>query len=187
VKAKLTVPQGKGKSPLKTFNDILKNSPDRLKAGTDASGIAEGQSIRQDLIWNLERAISTSASLAWCPNVAARRTDGPPWACVGCTAGEELVSVALDSSGTGVDALRLETGIGMRRPLLAFKKFHMCANCAHGSMMSAFLCKSAETTQAMVGFYRVTNQGPARGPQRASSIASRYDRQNAQLIPARGP
>jgi hypothetical protein len=47
----------KDKSPWHAYNNVVPDSPHRLEGGTDASGIADGQTIRQNLIWNLEKAI----------------------------------------------------------------------------------------------------------------------------------
>jgi hypothetical protein len=47
----------KNKSPFHAYNSVAPDSPHRLASGTDGSGISDGQSIRQDLIWNLEKAI----------------------------------------------------------------------------------------------------------------------------------
>jgi hypothetical protein len=47
----------KNKSPFHAYNNIVPDSPHRLASGTDGSGISDGQTIRQDLIWNLEKAI----------------------------------------------------------------------------------------------------------------------------------
>jgi hypothetical protein len=47
----------KNKSPFHAYNSVVPDSPHRLASGTDGSGISDGQTIRQDLIWNLEKAI----------------------------------------------------------------------------------------------------------------------------------
>jgi hypothetical protein len=47
----------KNKSPFHTYNNVVPTSPHRLLGGSDASGISDGQSIRQDLIWNVIKGI----------------------------------------------------------------------------------------------------------------------------------
>jgi hypothetical protein len=47
----------KNKSPFQAYNSVVPKSPHRLQGGTDASGISDGQTLRQNMIWNLEKAI----------------------------------------------------------------------------------------------------------------------------------
>lgn len=46
-----------GKSPFNVFNNIVVKSPHRLKGATDASGIADGRALKQNMIQQLEKAI----------------------------------------------------------------------------------------------------------------------------------
>lgn len=48
----------KNKTPFNAHNNIVVDSPHRLRNAADEGGIMDGQTIRQNLIWTLDRAIS---------------------------------------------------------------------------------------------------------------------------------